>query len=456
MLLSAAFLVSAAFWAFFISNARTRPAQADDNSIGQTPLLGWSSWSFLRTQPTEGAIKQQAQAQAKLLKSHGYVYVNLDDYWYLNPSRTVDQYGRWVADPKSFPGGIPALAAYVHSLGLKFGIYITPGIPVGAVNKNTPIEGTNYHAQDIADTSRYELNYNFKNQTFGKTMYYIDYSKPGAQEFVNSWANLFASWGVDFVKLDAVGNVDKNGTDDLPDIKAWSQALRQSGRPIYFALSNTLNLKNASILQQSANSWRIERDVECYDRVDLTTQCSTLTSWKSVSARFKDLAAWTSIAGSSGWNDLDSLDVGNGSSDGLTNDERQSYMTLWAISAAPLYSGDDLTNLDSYGTSLLTNDEVIGVDQAGVVGKPIYTNNQQQVWSAKESDGSYVVALFNLSSSSLAVSVNWPQLGFDRPAKVRDLWNHVDVGTNNKEFSVTLNAHGSSLIRVTPTDNAHQ
>ncbi len=476
ILLFAALLVSSTFSAFIVSNAHTNTAQAQDNGVGQTPLMGWSTWSFLRTQPTETAVKEQALSEVKYLKSHGYVYVNLDDYWYANPAKSVDMYGRWIADNKSFPSGIPALAAYVHSLGLKFGIYVTPGIPAAAVNQNTPIEGTMYNAQDIADTSKYELNYNYKNQPFGKVMYYIDYSKPGSQEFINSWANLFASWGVDFVKLDGVGdvgninskdvnyfklvgvsNTHSKGIDAISDIEAWSKALQQSGRPMYLQVSNSLNVQNGSKLRQNANSSRIEPDVECYDFTNLPSiKCATLTNWKKVSSRFKDEPLWTAVGGSGRWNDLDSLNVGDGSSDGLTNDERQSYMTLWAISAAPLYSGDNLTTLDSYGLSLLTNDEVIAVDQAGVVGSLVYNDTQQrQIWSAKESDGSYVVALFNLSSSNLSVSVKWPQLGFDKPAKVRDLWNQLDLGTypSNKEFSIKLNPHGSSLIRVTPTEN---
>jgi alpha-galactosidase len=123
-------------------------ALAEDNGVSLTPQMAWSSWSFIRRGPTETIIKAQAQAMHQNLQSSGFQYVNLDDFWYLDPRVTVDAYGRWVPDPTTFPDGMAALAAYIHSLGLKFGMYITPGIPVAAVNANTPIEGTRYTAED--------------------------------------------------------------------------------------------------------------------------------------------------------------------------------------------------------------------------------------------------------------------------------------------------------------------
>jgi len=168
---------------FFIL-ALVSAAFADNNRLSLTPALGWSSWSFIRNQPNEIKIEAQALALHKKLQSHGFQYINLDDYWYLNPSQTVDKYGRWVVDSSKFPHGIAAVADYIHSLGLRFGLYVTPGIPVAAYNQNTPIEYTRYYAQDIADTTRFETNYNYGDSV----MYYIDYSKPGAQEFINSWA----------------------------------------------------------------------------------------------------------------------------------------------------------------------------------------------------------------------------------------------------------------------------
>jgi len=155
-------------------------------SLPGAPFMGWSTWNFIGHNPTEANVEAQARAVASQLKSHGYNYILLDDFWYSNPATTVDANGRWAVDTSRFPNGLAGLASYLHGLGLEVGFYLTPGIPVAAVNQNTPIEGTSLHAKDIADTSRFETNYNFGDGT----MYYIDYSKPGAQAFVDSWANL--------------------------------------------------------------------------------------------------------------------------------------------------------------------------------------------------------------------------------------------------------------------------
>ncbi len=410
-----------------------------DNGLALQPLLGWSTWSSIGASVTASKIEVQAQALARMLKPHGYIYVNLDDYWYLNPITTVDRYGRWVANAQKFPEGIDGLSRYIHSLGLKFGIYLNPGIPVAAVTQNTPIEGTAYHARDIVDKSRYETSF-----AYGTTMqYFIDYSKPGAQAYVNSWADLLAQWQVDFLKLDGVEakNIPESHVRD--NILAWSQALRQSGRPIYLLLVGGFPVSQASLLRQHANGWRIDNDIECY------SLCPSHVSWKNVTTRFNDVLAWIPWAGPGGWNDLDSLYVGNEFHDGLTNDERQSYMTLWAISAAPLYIGDDLTTLDAFGLRLLTNDEVIHVDQQGIPARPVAINTQQQVWWAKEPDGSYVVALFNLASSSSSVKVLWSELGLHGSASVRDLWTHANLGIYSSGFSSQLNKHASRLLKIT-------
>jgi hypothetical protein len=421
-----------------------RPASTQSNGLAATPQMGWSSWSFIRTNPTEADIEAQAKAMHDSgLSSHGYSYLNIDDYYYLDPSRTVDFYGRWVTDLSRFPNGMSAVASYVHGLGEKFGMYLTPGIPVAAYNMNTPIQGTNYHAHDIvSDISHFEANYNF-----GNVMYYIDYAKnpAAAQAFLNSWANLFASWGVDYIKLDGVGD------GDIGDVQHWSAALNQTGRKIHFELSNSLPIANAAMWRQYANGWRTEGDIECYNSCPPTT----LTNWSNVAARFGDLPPWAPYAGPGGWNDPDSIEVGNGAGTGLGPDERQTQLTLWAISAAPLVLGTDLTNLDGGDLSLLTNDEVIAVDQRGHPARPVDRNNQQQVWSAPNGDGSYTVALFNLGGGTANVTANWTDIGYAGSASVRDLWSHTDLGTFNGSFGATLNPHASRLLRVTPANGFH-
>ncbi|MEW2048747.1 alpha-galactosidase [Streptomyces sp. NPDC005476] len=422
--------------------ATARPAAASDNGQSVRPAMGWSSWSFVRRTPTEAKIKAQADALVSTgLKDHGFVYVNLDDFWQKCDDNgfVVDSYGRWSVDTAKFPGGIKALADYIHSKGLKFGFYVTPGIAKNAVTRNTPIEGTSYHAKDIADTSKTEKNYNCKN------MYYIDYSKPGAQEFVNSWARQFASWGVDYLKIDGVGGAD------IPDVQAWDKALRATGRPINFALSNNLPIADAATWRRLSNSWRTQGDVECYCGPGSNGSGYPLTDWSHVLGRFNSAASWQPHAGPGGWNDLDSLELGNGDRVGLNADQRRSHFTLWAMAAAPLLLGTDLTQLDSVDRAMLNNDRLIGVDQDGVAASRIVNSGVRQVWSKKESDGQYVVALFNTGTSgSTSVSVDWSQVGFTGSGDVTDLWSGSRKGVIADSYSATLRPGETRLIRVKP------
>jgi alpha-galactosidase len=418
------------------------PAQASDNGQSVRPALGWSSWSFVRRWPSEAKIKAQADGLvAAGLPAHGFVHVNLDDFYQKCDANgfVVDSYGRWAVDSATFPSGIKALADYVHGKGLKFGFYVTPGIAKNAVTQNTPIEGTKYHARDIADTSRTEKNYNCKN------MYYIDYSKPGAQEFVNSWARQFASWGVDYLKIDGVGSAD------IPDVQAWDKALRASGRPITFALSNNLPIADASTWKQLANSWRTQGDVECYCGSGANGSGYPLTDWSHVSGRFNSAASWQKYAGPGGWNDLDSLQVGNGDQVGLTADQRRSMFTLWAMAASPLLLGTDLTHIDTTDKAMLTNDRLIGVDQDGVAAGRVVSSGAQQAWRKREANGDYVVALFNTGTSGdQTVSVTWSQVGFSGSADVTDLWSGKHVGTVSGSYSATLRPGETRLIRAKP------
>jgi alpha-galactosidase len=418
------------------------PSSASDNGLSIRPAMGWSSWSFVRRTPTAAKIRAQADAMKNSgLAAHGFVYVNVDDFYQSCDANgfLVDGFGRWQVDESKFPGGIKPLADYVHSLGLKFGFYVTPGIAQNAVTRNTPIEGTPYHAKDIADTSKQEKNYNCKH------MYFINYSKPGAQEFVDSWARQFASWGVDYLKIDGVGAAD------IPDVQAWDTALRRTGRPINYALSNNLPIANATTWRQLANSWRTQGDVECYCGPGPNGSGYPLTDWSHVSSRFNSAASWAPYGSPGGWNDYDSLQLGNGDQVGLTADQRRSHFTLWAMAASPLLLGTDLTDLNSTDKAMLTNDRLIGVDQDGVAASRIVNSGVKQVWRKKESNGDYVVALFNTGTSgNSTVSVTWSQVGFSGSASVTDLWSGKNTGTVADSYSATLRPGETRLIRAHP------
>jgi len=431
-------------------------AHASNNGQSIRPAMGWSSWSFIRRDPTAAKIIAQADAMKNSgLADHGYLYVNLDDFFQKCDSNgfVVDGFGRWTVDTAKFPGGIKPVADHVHSLGLKFGLYVTPGIPQNAVTKNTPIEGTSFHAKDIADTSKTEKNYNCKH------MYFINYAKPGAQEFVNSWANLYASWGVDYLKIDGVGAAD------IPDVQAWDKALRQTGRPINFALSNNLPIANATTWANLSNSWRTQGDVECYCSGQPNGVGYPLTRWSSIASRFNSTASWQQFAGPGHWNDYDSMELGSGDQEiqdisGMNKaDIRRTQLTLWSMAAAPLLLGTDLTQLTSSNPAagvstdkaMLFNDRIIAVDQDGVAAKRIINSGGGQVYSKKEADGSFVVALFNTNTSgSMAVSVNWSQVGFSGSGNVTDLWSGTNTGTVANSYSATLRAGEPRLIRVVP------
>jgi hypothetical protein len=423
-------------------------ASAEDNGVGPTPALGWSSWSFVRSDPTAAKIEAQAKAmKASGLAGVGFQYVNLDDYWYECPGSqgpNVDQYGRWVIDPTKFPAdgsanGIQVVANYVHKLGLKFGLYVTPGISKQAVAENTPIEGTSYTADEIATTAS-ENNYNCGG------MVGIDYSKPGAQAFINSWADEFASWGVDYLKLDGVGSFD------IPDVQAWSQALRQTGRPIHLELSNSLDIADASTWAQYSNGWRTGGDIECYACETGSNYPYPLTDWANVESRFDQVAAWQPYGGPGAFNDYDSLEIGNGSNDGLTPDERQTQMSLWALGASPLILGTDLTNLDPTDLSYLKNKAVLSVDQDSIDASRIVDTSSAQVFAKTERGGDVVVGLFNTSSQGEVVSTTAAAVGLPagQAYLLNDLWQHRTTETGGT-IAADVPPHGVALFRVQPT-----
>jgi hypothetical protein len=428
--------------------------------IADTPLMGWSSWSLeSTTRPgvnpngsgswlTEANLLKQVDLVATKLKPAGYQYVNIDAGW----SRDIDwdtinfdQYGREIASPQRFPDGMKYVADYIHAKGLKAGIYLAVGLDKDAYGGGkTPIANApgcttgDIVYPDLRTTNGWDIGYK------------IDFTKPCASKYIDSQAQLLADWGFDFLKLDGVGPGSFKSGDNynnIPDVQAWKAAIAKTGRPIRFLLSWSLDRNYAADWKANANGWRIETDVECY--------CDTLVTWNnSVKVRWDDVPAWTPWAGPGGWNDLDSLDVGSGEMDGITPDERRAYTTLWAISAAPLYSGDDLTKLDAYGLSLLTNREVIGIDQQGIPARPVSPVGTAQTWGMRNKDGSYTVALFNMGSFPATVAANWTSFGFAGNADVRDVWAGRNIGGHNGGISATVPSHGTRLFRVTPRGHA--
>lgn len=423
----------------------TSSSFAAENGLGAKPYLGWSSWSLQATKyPGYGGqawltaqhVKEQSDAMAAKLQKHGYIYINMDSGW----RGGWDEFGRPAPDAKKFPQGIRGIADYVHAKRQKLGIYYVPGIDDDLLALNPPIKGSALHIRDIVFTPRKIAN------GWGGG-HAIDYSKPGAQEYIQSIADLFASWKIDFLKFDGVtpGSDHYDLTIDArPDVEAWGKALRKTKRPIWLTLSWKIDMHYNDFWKRYANALRTGQDVESYDE--------KLTHWPQVTWRFNAARDYAGAAGKGkGWNDLDSLLVGNGEMSGLTPDERRSTMTLWAIACSPLYSGDDLTKLDATGLDLLTNDEVIAVQQNGNVARLVNSANNAQVWTAKEANGSVVVAFFNLDDKETKrITASWQDIGLTAPSKVHDLWAHQNLALADKGYEVILTPHACRLFRFTP------
>jgi hypothetical protein len=424
-------------------------ASAEDNGLERTPVLGWSSWSFLRQNPTAAQVKAQALALQNFgLQKIGYQYVNLDDFWYQCPGPqgpNVDPYGRWLTDSSRFPpqgdtDGMKVVADYVHSLGMKFGIYVTPGISRQAVSRNTPIKGTSHTAAEIAEPSVKENNYNCKG------MVRINYDKPGAQEYTNSWVDMLAAWDIDYIKID--GMTDNNAAD----VEAWSNAIRQSGRLMLLDVTQgRLTSAIAPTLMKYANQWEFAPDVECY-RCEKGGSSYPLTSWADVAKRFNYVAEWQPYAGPGAFNDYDSIEVGNGSNDGLTPAERQTQISLWALGAAPFILGVDLTHLDPTDLQkYLENSAVLAVDQDSIAAKRVLNTGNQQVFAKREPNGDTIVGLFNTGRTPREVSVPASTAGVpenERGYSLHDLWTG-ETRKASRTISAVVPSHGVVLYRIT-------
>ncbi|MBB3111727.1 hypothetical protein FHS18_003795 [Paenibacillus phyllosphaerae] len=421
-------------------------AEAADNGLAQKPYMGWSTFSLQVYDGPSGwtsaaKIKEQSDAMHEKLQAHGYEYINIDAGW----NGSMDEYGRPIPSTTLYPNGFQEVIDYVHNNGQKIGIYMIPGLSPQAYEADLPI----YNAPgcSMKDIAAQPLRYG----DYWNIGYKIDFqsesSRDCAQAYIDSLAEMIASWGIDFLKYDSVtpGSGHNNTSIDArDDVAAWSKALAKQDHKIWFELSWALDHNYIDFWKEHANGWRVNWDVESYDpKVGMT-------QWANIARLFPDAALWWRDAGPGGWNDFDSLNIGNGMMNGLTKDERQTAMTLWAMSSAQLYTGDDLTKLDDYGLSLLTNDEVIAVNQAGRPAHPVSMETNQQVWYANNGDGTYTVALFNLGTKSTNVTVNWSDIGLSGEAAVRDLWSHKNLGSFKTGYTAEqLEPHASRLFKVT-------
>ncbi len=409
----------------------------------RTPPMGWNSWDAFATTVTEAQTKAHADVMAERLARYGWRYVVVDIQWYEPTAKSfeyntgaalvMDEWGRLLPAQNRFPSaaggaGFAPLARYVHRKGLKFGVHLLRGVPRQAVERNLPIKGTTARASDIANTSDV--------CSWNGDMYGVDMSKPGAQAYYDSVFELFAAWGVDFVKVDDVSRPYHRA-----EVEAIRRAIDRTGRPMVLSLSpGETPLDAGEHVARHANMWRVSDDF--WDE------------WRFLLEQFDRLDKWTPFRAAGHFPDADMLPlgvVGQGRPTRFTRDEQVTLMTLWSIARSPLIFGGDLTKIDDATLSLLTNPEVIAVDQRSAGNRQLFRRDGLVAWVA-DIPGSRdrYLAVFDTRDEAARVPVRLADLGFTGPCRVRDLWRRADLGRFDGEFAPQLPAHGAGLYRVSP------
>ena len=389
-------LLNILFFLLFFVFLRTSDARALDNGLARTPPMGWNSWNKFACNVSEDLIKQIADALVSTgLKDAGYQYVVIDDCWQVDR----DSEGNILADSKRFPSGMKALADYIHSKGLKFGIYSDAGT-----------------------------------LTCQK--------RPGSRGYEFQDARQYAAWGVDYLKYDWCSTGTQN---QQASYSIMRDALVRSGRPIVFSLCEWGSSKPWLWARDVGNLWRTTGDIQdCWD-------CKR--DWGGMGfVHILDLQdGLESYAGPGHWNDPDMLEVGNG---GMTTTEYRSHFTLWCILAAPLMAGNDIRSMSPDIAEILKNKEVIAVDQdpSGLQGRRVKRQGNLEVWARQMADGSRAVALLNRGTAESSISVAWSDIGYPDylPASVRDLWAMKDLGKRTGSFSASVASHGVVMVRIKP------
>ncbi len=440
------------------------------HSWSPTPPMGWNSWDCFGAGVTEKQTLDNADFIHKNLQSHGWTIVTVDIQWY-EPLAHTDRYrknavlemdanGRLLPAANRFPmtaqtRSFKPLADALHAQDLKFGLHLLRGIPRQAVAQNLPILGTNFHAADIADTTSL--------CRWNTDMYGIDMAKPGAQEYYNSVFALLASWDLDLVKVD-----DLSAPYHTAEIEAIRKAIDSSGRPIIFSTSpGATPVAQGPHIAANANMWRVSDDF--WD------------NWPALYEQFARLDAWTPYRGPGHFPDADMIPFGNirawrdnNNQTRFTHDEQITLMTLWSIARSPLILGSNLPNADPFTLSLITNDEVIAVDQHSIHNRQLFRRDNHIAWVADVPDSKdKYIALFNASpppsgggnrvgsghdrdttlpgiDPPATITVTLADIGFTTPCIIHDLWSGKDVEMTKDTLSATLNPHGAVLYRLTP------
>jgi len=410
--------------------------------LAPTPPMGWNSWNSFATTITEAQALETAAIMGEKLLPFGYDVFTVDIQWYepeaksytynARPVPTLDGYGRVTPALNRFPSavngvGFAELARQVHALGLKFGIHIMRGIPRLAVEQNLPVLGSSARAADIADTNSI--------CSWNPDMYGVDMTRPGAQAYYDSIFALYAEWGVDFIKMD---DMSRPYDAHAAEIEAAHHAIARAGRPMLLSLSpGETPVVRAEHVREYAQMWRISDDF--WDE------------WAMLEAQFVRLENWNPWRRPGAWPDADMLPLGRlalGDRDTrFTPAEQKTVMTLWAIARSPLIMGGDLRHLDAPTLALLTNREVLAVNQASTDNQPHFVMDGTRVWTARAANGDAYLALFNTGKAEREVGFKLAPLGTDS-AEVTDLWTAQKLGRHTGSFAATLPSHGAGLYRL--------
>jgi hypothetical protein len=421
----------------------------DFHAWASTPPMGWNSWDCYGPTVTEAEVKANADYMASHLKQSGWEYIVVDIRWYVandkshgynetNPDYNIDAYGRFIPSVNRFPSsadgkGFKPLADYLHSKGLKFGIHIMRGVPVIAVQRGLPIKGSKTTAKDI---------YSERDQCkWLHDMYTIVPGKEGAQEYYNSIFELYASWGLDFVKVDDLSS-PIYFTEEIEMIR---KAIERTGRKIVLSTSpGETPVAHAAHVQQHANMWRTVGDF--WD------------NWKQLKEHFEVFERWNQWRAAGAWPDGDMLplghigiraEVGNPRTTNFTLDEQYTLMTLWSIFRSPLMFGGNLPDNDPFTLSLLTNKRVLGVLNKSKNNKPVLNDTTKAVWTADAMDkpGKYL-AVFNKTDMKTPVAVDLSSSGLPSSGTITDLWTGKVLGKFSGTFAPEINAHGAGLYLI--------
>jgi len=377
-------------------------AQNGFDNLAKTPPMGWNSWNTFRLKINEDLVKDIADTFIeKGLKDAGYEFIVIDDGWQISR----DEEGNIIPVPEKFPSGIKALADYIHSRGLKFGLYSDAGY-----------------------------------MTCGE--------HPGSRGYEYQDARTYAGWGVDYLKYDWC----HTGNQSAPDsYKLMKDALLKAGRPIVFSICEWGVSEPWSWAPGVGNLWRTTFDIRpCWDCGKMVLSNNKQVENFIGFTKILDLqVGLESYSGPGHWNDPDMLEVGN---EGLTYEENKSHFSLWCILSAPLMLGNDIRSMSDEVLKIITNKEVIAVNQdvLGRQGRKVRDEGDLEVWSKELSDGSKAVILFNRSEKEASIEFNWNEIGLPQNLKfsIRDLWEKTEKGKFKGTYKANVPSHGVVMLKV--------